>query len=139
MAAKELGVRQKGASVEELKATCLRVESKQNTLTAWLAGNARIASAVQEPQQQRTLNAWLVGNAAVAESAAAVPESAAACQALPAARKRIAVKPKWLRRKGTLAKQMEIRRALRTTPDSKQRQIRRRERSTLRFKAKRRE
>ena len=125
-AAKELGVPQYGVSVAELKAACKRAvpeQQQQTTLTAWMAGNARVAEsaaappdsnpehsgagavlgAVQEQQQETTLTAWMAGNARVAESAAAPPDSnpehggagavlGAARQALPAARKRIAVK-----------------------------------------------
>ena len=99
-AAKELGVPQFGVRVAELKAACER--------------------AVQEQQQQKTLTAWMAGNARVAVSAAAPPDSnpehsgagtklGAARQALPAARKRIAVKPTWLRSKGRQAKRQQIR------------------------------
>ena len=55
MVAKELGARQKGVSVAELKAACER--------------------AVWEQQQQTTLTAWMAGNARVTESAAAPPDS----------------------------------------------------------------
>ena len=54
-AATELGVPQCGVSVAELKAACKR--------------------AVQEQEQQKTLTARMAGNARVAESAAAPPDS----------------------------------------------------------------
>ena len=173
-AAKEVGVPQNGVSVAELKAACKRAaweQHYQKTLTAWVAGNARVAQsaatppasnpehngvdavlgaarqalpAVQEQQQQKTLTAWMAGNARVAESVVAPPDSksehsgagavlGAARQALPAARKRMAVKPTWLRSKGRLAK----RRQKQTTPEFKAK--RRQEKATPEFKAKRRQ
>ena len=122
-AAKELGVPQCGVSVADLKAACKR--------------------AVQEQERQKTLTPWMGGNARVAESAAAPPDSnpehsgagavlGAARQALPAARKPIAVKPTCLRGKGFLAK----RRKESASPGFKAR--RRQECATLGFKAKRR-
>ena len=57
----------------------------------------------------------------------------AARQALPAARKRMAVKPTWLRSKGWLAKRWQTQ----TTPEFKAK--RRQEKATPEFKAKRRQ
>ena len=111
MVAKELGVRQRGANVAELKAACKCV--------------------VREQQQQKTLIVRLVGNACVADAAATLAGSNSghsgpgavlelACQALPAAWKRIA--------KGRLAKLLQLRNT------SKFNAKRRRERAILMVK-----
>ena len=119
MVAKELGVRQRGANVAELKAACKCV--------------------VREQQQQKTLIVRLVGNACVADAAATLAGSNSghsgagavlelACQALPAAWKCITVKPISLWSKGRLAKVLQLRNT------SKLNAKRRRERAILMVK-----
>ena len=123
-AAKELGVRQGAVSVEELKAACKRAaweQHSQKTLTAWMVGNARVAESVVAPPDSKS------------EHSGAGAVLGVARQALPAARKRMAVKPTWLRSKGRLAK----RRQKQTTPEYKAK--RRQEKATPEFKAKRRQ
>ena len=123
-AAKEVCVLQNGVSVAELKAACKRAaweQHSQKTLTAWMVGNARVAESVVAPPDSKS------------EHSGAGAVLGVARQALPAARKRMAVKPTWLRSKGRLAK----RRQKQTTPDYKAK--RRQEKATPEFKAKRRQ
>ena len=80
-AAKELGVRQKGLTVAELKAACecaVREQQQQKTLTVWMAGNARVAESAAAPLDSNLEHSGAGAVLDAAPGARLCPQSAAA-------------------------------------------------------------